>query len=313
MSAPLKPHWTQPSYPDIQEVLIGANGDAEFTTKSISRVELPPFALFAPMSSPPVTPAAAATYATVQVGRNQHINLNSDLLYINHSCEPSLVSFSTSPPFLFFFLSLPNVRQPLTPQVFDTASRKIWVGPKGLRPGDELTFFYPSTEWDMAQPFSCFCGTPSCRGRISGARNMSHDQLAGLWLNGHIWDLLAEADAQKQQQQQQQAVQTKLQTTRPENGTSAPATSTAADATELALQNILTKAEATLGKADEAAEAARHALAVYRTTASANGSHSNALYTNGNGNGYAASNGAGRRGASSRELGGEMGGDTART
>lgn len=92
MSAPLKPHWVQPSHPEIQEVLIGNNGDSEFTTKSISRVDLPPFALYAPMSSPPVTPAAAATYATVQVGRNQHINLNSDLLYINHSCEPSLVS-----------------------------------------------------------------------------------------------------------------------------------------------------------------------------------------------------------------------------
>ena len=30
-----------------------------------------------------------------------------------------------------------------------------------LRPiseGDELTFFYPSTEWAMAEPFECGCG-----------------------------------------------------------------------------------------------------------------------------------------------------------
>lgn len=33
-----------------------------------------------------------ATYATVQIGHDEHVNLNSDLLYINHSCEPSLVS-----------------------------------------------------------------------------------------------------------------------------------------------------------------------------------------------------------------------------
>ena len=25
--------------------------------------------------------------------------------------------------------------------------------------GTELTFFYPSTEWDMSQPFKCWCGS----------------------------------------------------------------------------------------------------------------------------------------------------------
>ncbi|CAK7202316.1 hypothetical protein SEUCBS139899_005038 [Sporothrix eucalyptigena] len=277
MSAPLKPHWVQPSHPAIQEVLIGNNGDSEFTTKSISRVDLPPFALFAPMSSPPVTPAAAATYATVQVGRNQHINLNSDLLYINHSCEPSLL--------------------------FDTSSRNVWVGPKGLRVGDELTFFYPSTEWDMAQPFSCFCGTPSCRGRISGARNMSRDQLAGLWLNGHIWELIHE-----QQQQQQQ------KTARPENGT-ASAETAALSAIEKALREELAKAEESLHKADQATEAARRALAAHRSGVTTNGK--TASYTNGtahhngtNGISTNGTNGSARHGTSSRELGGELGGDT---
>lgn len=28
---------------------------------------------------------------------------------------------------------------------------------EGLKEGDELTFFYPSTEWSMAQPFDCLC------------------------------------------------------------------------------------------------------------------------------------------------------------
>ncbi|EPE03785.1 galactose-proton symport [Ophiostoma piceae UAMH 11346] len=281
MSAPLKPHWKQPSHPAVQEVLFGSNGDSEFTTKSISRVELPPFALFAPLSSPPVTPASGATYATVQVGRNQHINLNSDLLYINHSCEPSLL--------------------------FDMSSRNVWVGPKGLKPGDELTFFYPSTEWDMAQSFDCFCGHSTCRGLIGGARNMKPDQLAGLWLNGHIWELLKE----------QQESQAKTKAAKPVNGTPA------ADAAETALVEVLTKAEATLHKADEAAEAARRALAAHRTAVAnkttANGQHENG-YTDGNGhinalstnatNIDAAPNGAARHGTSSRELGGEMGGDT---
>lgn len=87
--APITPHWQQPSHPDIQEVIIN---EAEFTTKSLSRVALPPFALFARFDFPPCTEAPEPTYATVQMGRNRHLNLNSDLLYINHSCEPSLVS-----------------------------------------------------------------------------------------------------------------------------------------------------------------------------------------------------------------------------
>ncbi|KAL1903397.1 hypothetical protein Sste5346_000023 [Sporothrix stenoceras] len=273
MSAPLKPHWVQPSHPEIQEVLIGSNGDSEFTTKSISRVDLPPFALYAPMSSPPVTPAAAATYATVQVGRNQHINLNSDLLYINHSCEPSLL--------------------------FDTSSRNVWVGPKGLKAGEELTFFYPSTEWDMAQPFTCFCGTPTCRGLISGARNMTQDQLAGLWLNGHIWELLNE---QKQQQSK---------TARPENGTSSTAATTAEipSAIEQALKEELARAEESLHKADQATENARRALAAHRSGVTTNGKAPSSNGTNGVTK--AIPNGAARHGTSSRELGGELGGDTA--
>lgn len=47
----------------------------------------------------------------------------------------------------------------------------------------------------MAQPFTCLCGTPTCRGRIAGARDMTPAQLEGLWLNRHIRDLLEERDA----------------------------------------------------------------------------------------------------------------------
>lgn len=91
--APLKPHWVQPSHPDIQQVIVN---EAEFTTKSISKIALPPFGLFAKLELPPCTVAHEPTYATVQMGRDRHINLNSDLLYINHSCEPSLVSTTRS-------------------------------------------------------------------------------------------------------------------------------------------------------------------------------------------------------------------------
>lgn len=162
--APLTPHWTQPSHPDIQEVVIGKEGD--FSSKSLSKITVAPLALYAELTSPPCTFVEESTYATVQAGRNKHILLNSDLLYLNHSCEPSLI--------------------------IDTDKMQIFASEKGLKPGDELTFFYPSTEWAMAQPFTCNCGTPSCRGRISGAKDMTPAQLEGYWLSSHIRELKSE-------------------------------------------------------------------------------------------------------------------------
>ncbi|EGY19965.1 uncharacterized protein VDAG_01981 [Verticillium dahliae VdLs.17] len=93
--APLTPHWTQPSHPDVQEVIKAS--ETEFLTKSLSKVALPPFAVFSKMSFPPCTLADKPTYATVQCGKDKHLDLNSDMLYINHSCDPSLVSHAVPP------------------------------------------------------------------------------------------------------------------------------------------------------------------------------------------------------------------------
>lgn len=86
---PLKPHWVQPSHPDRLEVVANP---AAFTSKSVALADFLPFAVFSKLSFPPCTPADTPTYATVQMGPDSHLNLNSDLLYINHSCEPTLVS-----------------------------------------------------------------------------------------------------------------------------------------------------------------------------------------------------------------------------
>ncbi|KAF7534930.1 hypothetical protein G7054_g5845 [Neopestalotiopsis clavispora] len=250
MSSPLKPHWKQPSHPEALEVIVN---DAEFTSKSLSKVTMPPFGLFAKMDFPPCTWAEEPTYATVQVDKNKHLNLNSDLLYLNHSCEPSLI--------------------------FDTANFNILVGPKGLREGEELTFFYPSTEWDMAQPFDCFCGKATCRGRIAGAKDMTPQQLEGLWINGHIRELI---------EQQRAADSGKLSA----NGNTAAAASNGHGAIEDPTAQALTDA---LKQAEKVVEAAKHAIRAYSESSQAKQ----------NGAGYT------HRGPTSRELSGEMGGDTA--
>jgi hypothetical protein len=55
-----------------------------------------------------------------------------------------------------------------------------------LQPGDELTFFYPSTEWDMAQPFVCNCGNSTCLQLINGASHLSKDTLSRYTLTDFI-------------------------------------------------------------------------------------------------------------------------------
>ncbi|KAK8134658.1 hypothetical protein PG984_006670 [Apiospora sp. TS-2023a] len=279
--SPLKPHWKQPSHPDIQEVIINEH---EFTSKSLSKVSLPPFGLYAKLLFPPCTLVTGdePTYATVQFGKDKHLDLNSDLLYINHSCEPSLI--------------------------FDTANLQVIAGPNGIQAGEELTFFYPSTEWEMAQPFDCLCGKSTCRGRIGGARDMTPKQLEGLWINGHIRELLEE----------KAAGDAKL----PQNGTSKSlsAKNGQSDATATALEEALSHA-------NKVVEAARNALQSYIETTTPGQKR---IYTAGgngnllNGNALeptpAGVNGGNaqatiapalpRRGPTSRELSGEMGGDT---
>lgn len=103
--APLEPHWTQPSHPHLLQIIAS---EAEFTSKSVSTTAAAPFSVVAKLSFPPCSLADEPTYATVQIGRNRHLMLNSDLLYLNHSCEPSLVS-------LLLFESSPVERNSLGP------------------------------------------------------------------------------------------------------------------------------------------------------------------------------------------------------
>ena len=91
------------------------------------------------------------TYLTVQTGTKKHITLIPEFLqYINHSCDPTAF--------------------------FDTTRMEL-ISLVEIKPGDEITFFYPSTEWEMAQPFSCHCGSSQCLNLINGASQLSPEIL----------------------------------------------------------------------------------------------------------------------------------------
>ena len=111
---------------------------------------------------------ACPTYQTIQIGADRHINVLDVLAYLNHSCAPNTI--------------------------VDTHALTITAA-RDISGGETLTFFYPSTEWQMAQPFICLCGAPQCVRWVAGARYLPIDILGRYFINQHIIDMLiAELD-----------------------------------------------------------------------------------------------------------------------
>ena len=79
------------------------------------------------------------------------------------------------------------------PNVAFDVERWALVALSPVAPRDELTFFYPSTEWTMASPFDCACQSPRCLRRIAGASHAPAGSLSGRVLAPHIKRLLTGA------------------------------------------------------------------------------------------------------------------------
>jgi hypothetical protein len=62
-----------------------------------------------------------------------------------------------------------------------------------IKAGQEVSFFYPSSEWQMVRPFKCFCGAPGCIRYVAGARFLSLDLLGRYFINPHVRKLAAAA------------------------------------------------------------------------------------------------------------------------
>lgn len=101
-----------------------------------------------------------ATRYSVQVGPEMHLDSN-DLptdearvrdrywMYLNHSCEPSAWIRGLS------IIALRDIAR-----------------------GEGVTFDYNATEYSMAEPLNCLCGTPSCVGRVAGYAHLDVAQRA---------------------------------------------------------------------------------------------------------------------------------------
>ncbi len=109
--------------------------------------------------SPRVTLPEPAVH-TVQVNDSDHILLDPQFLeYTNHSCAPNVA--------------------------FDVSNMLV-TALEPISAGDEIVYFYPSTEVSMSRPFACFCDSEQCLGLIEGADSLPSEILDRYQLAGHV-------------------------------------------------------------------------------------------------------------------------------
>lgn len=97
------------------------------------------------------------TRYTLQLRPGEHLaprsagpgDYDSRWCLVNHSCEPNCA---------------------VDPE------RLVLVAQRDIRAGEELTFDYCATEYDMAEPFTCRCGKPGCYGEVRGFKYLSRAQ-----------------------------------------------------------------------------------------------------------------------------------------
>jgi len=119
------------------------------------------------------------TRYTIQVGEHAHVErpepaeLEHDLdhhpwRFLNHSCAPNAM------------LRL-----------------RTLVALRPIEKGDEVTFDYATTEYDMSCPFPCGCGAPGCLGIVRGFRHLTPEQQRARapYLAEHLRALLHEGSA----------------------------------------------------------------------------------------------------------------------
>ncbi|MEO7841198.1 MAG: SET domain-containing protein-lysine N-methyltransferase [Anaerolineales bacterium] len=101
---------------------------------------------------------------TVQIGRDRHTEVGK-LAALNHSCDPNVI--------------------------LDT-EHLLMVARRDIEKGEELSFFYPATEWEMDAPFICLCGSTNCIHVVAGARFLPLSTLENHYLNRHIREMMIE-------------------------------------------------------------------------------------------------------------------------
>ena len=188
---------TDPAFPlsieGLDKYIEYASHEDGLSNSCRAKVDLPAGSLICYITAH--SPASDIAWSTVHTGNDHHIELNSALTYLNHHCDPNVELHIFSPdengqypremPY-----DLPAGEPKPTPGPNGIAGELRVVKERSLRAGEDLCFFYPSTEWDCARPFECLCGASKdvCLGWYGGAQDVSREKLEKYFINSYIWD-----------------------------------------------------------------------------------------------------------------------------
>ncbi|MGB8698978.1 MAG: SET domain-containing protein-lysine N-methyltransferase [Thermosynechococcaceae cyanobacterium] len=103
-------------------------------------------------------------YLSIQASEYKHCMVDPEYLhYINHSCDPNC---------------------------FFDMDEMILLCIKSIKIGDEFRFFYPSTDWNMIQPFNCICQAKGCLGSIQGSMFLESSILKKYKLSRYVNEMV---------------------------------------------------------------------------------------------------------------------------
>ena len=96
-------------------------------------------------STPAVTSTTTRGSHTIQIDWDRHIFMELPAVLINHSCDANV-----------------GIKNNSANDAYD-----FWA----IRPipeGEELTWDYEASEWELSTPFDCGCGSANCRKILKG-------------------------------------------------------------------------------------------------------------------------------------------------
>eukprot|EP00899_Mesostigma_viride_P008587 jgi/Mesvir1/1772/Mv09622-RA.1 len=104
---------------------------------------------------------------TLQIGERTHILNISKFVKMNHSCSPNVA---------FRWPDCAYDVRDHGPEVPLEARFPTVVALREIAADEHITFNYCTTEWHMASPFRCNCGTANCFGEVKGYAFLSPKQ-----------------------------------------------------------------------------------------------------------------------------------------
>lgn len=105
---------------------------------------------------------------TIQVGVDKHVDPDEALKRTNHSCQPNAKFIFEQ---RYKGVPIPGL---------DGNNQVFWylVATRDIMKGENITFDYTTTEYEMAQGFKCLCGMEDCLGEVKGFKFLTSQEKA---------------------------------------------------------------------------------------------------------------------------------------